>query len=762
MRKSLIPVALLMICAPVVTTAASAAEDCSNVALRAQQHAELLPDCRAYEMVSPIDKNATDILPFLNNTRSARNGNRVVFSSVGAFNDAQQTKATLHYIASRGQDGWTTKLPLPRVDGSQGSAFTPILSPELDRFVLVAGDPDPLSGVSTGLKNVFSGWLDGRPLTRITPVPAPGPFDMVGASADFDHIVFESASRLTPDAPIDEPTGDPQTAAASNVYERVGGELRLVAILPNGTPAPGGSFAGYYAGAGVGGANAQGLTQDQHVVSRDGSRIFWASVPDGQLYVRIDGQRTVHVSASQRGTPDPTGPRAAEFRYATPDGAHVFFTSTERLTDEGSDPPDGSRHLYRYDIDSDALTDLSIGTVAGAIPDVQGMVGASDDGSTVYFVAAGQLTPAAAADIGTDQYGQLRPQLYLAQQGHTLRYLASLGNSPFDNLDANNWSINNYASGYKASRVSDDGRYLLLQSGLSLTDRDTGGHTEFYRYDAVTDAMSCLSCPPTAPSGNAASAKLPNGFGSSFMAPFEMGTMSSDGSRVYFETSDALVQQDSNGLTDVYEWQDGVARLISSGRSAYDAHFGDASPSGDDVFFTTRERLVGQDTDVNADLYDARVGGGLPGQGPTNVGGPCDADSCQGPAAPVPDPAPVATVTFAAPADTGPPARAGQTAKPKVAKPKTVRGGVATLRVSVPAKGFIRTSGSGLVGAAVTAGKAGTYKVRAGLSPRAKATLARKHRLSVLVTVRFAPVAGSARSVLVRVTFVQAIKKTGR
>jgi hypothetical protein len=42
----------------------------------------------------------------------------------------------------------------------------------------------------------------------------------------------------------------------------------------------------------------------------------------------------------------------------------------------------------------------------------------------------------------------------------------------------------------------------------------------------------------------------------------------------------------------------------------------------------TRERLVGWDVDQNYDLYDARVGGGLPDPIPPQP--PCAGESCQG------------------------------------------------------------------------------------------------------------------------------------
>jgi hypothetical protein len=96
---------------------------------------------------------------------------------------------------------------------------------------------------------------------------------------------------------------------------------------------------------------------------------------------------------------------------------------------------------------------------------------------------------------------------------------------------------------------------------------------------------------------------------------------------VFFDSEDALVPQDTNGKRDVYEYANGSVHLISSGTSGEVSTFEEASPSGDDVFFTTSQQLVGQDVDQQFDLYDARVGGGFPGPvAPVSCGG----EGCHG------------------------------------------------------------------------------------------------------------------------------------
>jgi hypothetical protein len=107
--------------------------------------------------------------------------------------------------------------------------------------------------------------------------------------------------------------------------------------------------------------------------------------------------------------------------------------------------------------------------------------------------------------------------------------------------------------------------------------------------------------------------------------------MTDDGERIFFTSYDALVPGDTNGSTDVYEWHDGAVDLISGGTGSAHSTLIGTTPTGDDVFFTTDEKLVGWDGDFNSDIYDARVGGGFPEPPPVPEGCAVQADGCQGP-----------------------------------------------------------------------------------------------------------------------------------
>jgi len=128
----------------------------------------------------------------------------------------------------------------------------------------------------------------------------------------------------------------------------------------------------------------------------------------------------------------------------------------------------------------------------------------------------------------------------------------------------------------------------------------------------------------------------------------------------------------------IYEWHEGNVYLISDGRDrSVTGRFGESSvrllgtdASGADVFFTTADSLVPQDTDSELDFYDARIGGGFPSPAP--VAG-CTGEGCRG--------APAGAPVFSAPgsavfsgAGNLPPTEVKPTVKPKQKpKPKKAR-----------------------------------------------------------------------------------------
>jgi hypothetical protein len=161
----------------------------------------------------------------------------------------------------------------------------------------------------------------------------------------------------------------------------------------------------------------------------------------------------------------------------------------------------------------------------------------------------------------------------------------------------------------------------------------------------------CVSCNPSgSPAVSGAHLTDANGALTSSPNPrdaFLTHNLSGDGGRIFFETEEALLDGDTNNQLDVYEWEregtgscertsasfsesdGGCLYLISTGQSAQPSYFGDASAEGEDVFFFTRQSLVSQDQDLNVDVYDASVGGGIPAQNPPPPPAPCAGETCR-------------------------------------------------------------------------------------------------------------------------------------
>lgn len=184
-----------------------------------------------------------------------------------------------------------------------------------------------------------------------------------------------------------------------------------------------------------------------------------------------------------------------------------------------------------------------------------------------------------------------------------------------------------------------------------------GADAELYRYEALTEDLLCVSCNPTnaRPIGTDVGRRISgssNQWAAGWISGWENNlyasrALSEDGSRVFFESSDALSPRDTNGIGDIYQWQEpgsgsctdsspsfssangGCIDLVSSGDSNRASEFDDASPSGDDVFFSTLASLVPQDYGL-VDVYDARAGGGLPS--PPLAALECEGENCQHPA----------------------------------------------------------------------------------------------------------------------------------
>ena len=592
-----------------------------------------LPDGRVYEMVSPPEKDGGEMYPpnakfgsceqckpgegaAVEPMQSAPNGDAIVYEGnpFAATGDAVNEN---EYKSSRTATGWQTE-DLTPANARPGPSYVGF-STDLSRGLLPWGEggyPQLSPEAPAGYENAYLREADGamRPLLTATP---PGSvsgfkFEYAGASPDFSHVLFEANYALTGATPFAPPAQE-SAPGKFNLYEWVGGQLRLVNVLPGNTTAAPDAVLG-------GKADALATAEGTGAVSADGSRVFWTDRETGQSYVRENGESTVEI-------PDPN-----RFLVASSDGMKVLLNDGLIFDLSGETP-----------VESANLTN--------GLEGFKGILGASSDLSRVYFVDSEPLTGGeqnargATAQPGGDN-------LYLYDQGSgSTRYIATL--EPEDNHTDTNFLAGDWqpSVNHRLGHVTPDGRYAAFMSHVSLTGYENHGKFEVFEYDANSGTLSCASCNPTGtpPLGES---RLPllEPLVSRFLQPKEL----SDDGRVFFDSQDTLSPYDGNGsVEDVYEYEPagvgtctrtgGCVFLISSGHSPSDSNFVAASESGDDVFFITRDRLSPSDQDELYDLYDARVNGGFPEVTPPA----CTGTGCQGlPGAP-PIFATPSSVTFA-------------------------------------------------------------------------------------------------------------------
>lgn len=188
-------------------------------------------------------------------------------------------------------------------------------------------------------------------------------------------------------------------------------------------------------------------------------------------------------------------------------------------------------------------------------------------------------------------------------------------------------------------RGSDDARFVTLWTQARLTADDPDGvSADIYAYDAAADTLSRITATEDGAGGSyicvhddlntalvdetVACHGDPGFEAFTRLAKSNLGVVTdpTDGDRVaFFESRSRLVTEDVDDEMDVYEWRSGDLSLISTGVDGVGAYYSGNSADGEDVFFRTDARLSWQDIDGVADVYDARVGGGIPQPAPAAV-----------------------------------------------------------------------------------------------------------------------------------------------
>jgi hypothetical protein len=577
---------------------------CSNQDLRIGS-AALLPDCRAYELVTPADTNGRppkglgasggDVFP---SPQVSPLGDAISFVTEGGSLPGSEGTGGFSgdlYQSSRGGSGWSTKRTGP--SGTETNVPRPgASSPDQGYALWIAGGEG--TAVVEGKASHYIRYPDGhaeligRGLLGVDPTAAGKRITENGT-----HIIFQTSASLG-DALQLEPNAPPTGTDA--IYDRTpDGKTHVVSLLPGDVTPLAGEKAEF---------------ED---ASTDGAGVAF-TIGDN-LYLRLNNEETFDIGSGVQDAGISEG------------GKRIFYVEND--------------DLFAFDTETEA--EIRFTETGDAVP-----VNVAPDGSRAYFISE-TVIPGSGENPNGEAPVLGQQNLYLSREGKEVRFVGTVTvrdvtgalsalNVLVDGLGL--WTeVHGSDPAKDPSRVNADGSVLLFQSRANLTGYDSGGFTQIYRYDSADNALDCISCIPTktpATGGallqdyifNATSGTRPGRAPLGYAALIP--NLRSDGRRAVFESNEALVSTDTNGVRDVYEWEeqgvgsctrpDGCVYLISSGHSERDNFLFGASETGDDVFFVTEDVLVAGDNDAQS-VYDARVGGGFPTAPETE----CQGEGCR-------------------------------------------------------------------------------------------------------------------------------------
>jgi hypothetical protein len=570
-------------------------ETCPNAAIRVAQRATSLPECRAFEMVSPLAKGGTDVtgLNQRHTTKVGPGGDSVIYGSLAPFAGATGAATPNVYRARRSADGWQTNvvsppqeaglhLPTHQIIGitSRVNALDEDLSKAVVQTTRQLAPDAP-----KGAMNLYTREVGTNNYTLLTPGGPEGnpstPLPWYAwATPGLEKVVFGSELALTPDAP----------ASGPKVYVSTEGDVELVSKLPG--PEGGVPSTGLPGNTRL--QSEASLNGSTGVVSTDGRRAFFTAGEGSGcestttrgcgLYVRdLDTETTTEIVP---------GSEEVGFVAAALNGGRVLYSV--------------AGGLWTYDLEDKSFEVAS--PIEGAATST---LAVTDDLGIVYFATFDRIY----------RWIPGSPPVEIA----TYEGPAS-GTNLLGYPGGNNWRLD---TRYDISMTS-DGSHLTFSTEASINGGESQpGINQVYVYDAAKEETSCVSCP----SGPASMAAwMPNhasyfGMSGAYQQPLSQPrAISEDGKKVFFQSGEQLVAADADSRQDVYMWSEEGHTLLTPVSGNADFSLLDTSLDGNTVFIATRQKLSGHDTDTLADVYAIRANGGFPEPvrpTPGCDGGPC-------------------------------------------------------------------------------------------------------------------------------------------
>jgi len=587
---------------------------------------------RAWEQVSIPDSGGN---PVAGAAGIAADGESAAYQVLGGT-PVSETGTFFNYLFSRRppgehpegsveEGGWRTESVFPSRTAAPFSAWRPPTGDE-GLATLMGLNLDLESGGGAGVWQIPT---NGDAPTKLYEA-APGVYNgLYFFSDDGSRPVLKlKGANIDP--------GHSSPSGVSQLYDVSSGAPQMILL-------PGDVVPSCAAGAsGIFGFPANWVSRTTHWLSADGSRLYFPNSCSGtHLYMHdFTADETVQVDGPPVSGPNCSG---AMIR-STPDA--VFFWTQSRLSaadsavgacDSSPTELTAAGDVYRFDLEEHTFSCLTCVVPGGVAANVflrNGGEGAAHaiavapNGQRLYFTTRSHLLPGA-AEAGTSAIYRVNTDTEGLAYVGPLEHGEYVGENPRGNFDG------------EGTAITPDGRFLAFRSSApaldQLTASDNASSPQYYLYDDEERSLVCASCPAdgSAPRGPTAKGVIPGA-----EAGPNMTSLAEDGT-LAFATPSALAGADQNTAaggedaslgTDIYEWRDGRALLVSDGLTSWPnplavPKVAAISPSGRDLFFTEAAQLTPDALDGYKRLYDARIGGGI--EFPP-VPGPCALEVCQG------------------------------------------------------------------------------------------------------------------------------------
>jgi hypothetical protein len=638
-----------------------------------------LPECRAYEMVSPPLKNGAPIISAVFKgtasgsivTRFGAEGSTVLIQSTGIWPGGEQPgdsdlavsqgSEAVRYRSIRDETGWGFTPEVPPASDLRG--YEPFITPaeadtEVNGIWKGFGYLSAEQGFS--LRQNVNFYLlepDGA-LAEIGPsAPHSAAFtgneetEPAGASADLSDMLFSvtqfrwpfDQTKLTPSSNPGIPSlyeyiGTGHTGEDGDVPALVGVDNTGVLISQCGTEPGRGSVS----------RTEEAQDPEARSISAGGSTVIFTALAAGsecaggtgpavnQLFARIGepgpgtavgSAVTVNVASTETTACEVSDScnvtQAVKYQGASTDGSKVFFTSEQPLI---ANDTDSTNNLYECDgLPGDSGAPLTASRKGvNPCPNLVRVSVPTSGSAEVQSVAAVSQDGSHVYFIATGVLSGENAEHDSPAPGEDNLYVWTDGHTAFI---ATLPSATLGTEEGEGGQATPGGDAFAFTTAADLTPDDTSTVNQVFLYEAQHEALIRVSKGQDGFNDNGNTSLDP-----AKITPDSRRAISEDGSTVVFQSSDALTPDDHGGRNNVYLWRGGNVYLISDGTPAGEkSGLGEAGlvgidASGQNVFFTTEAQLVGQDSDELSDLYDARIDGGFPAPKVNE----CSGEACQG------------------------------------------------------------------------------------------------------------------------------------